>query len=387
MNDLSGKTHLWALVADPVAHVRAPAFVNPMFARKGLDGFLLPLHVRADDLADVLPRLARVGNLKAFIVTIPHKEAIARLCATLGPNANLIGAVNTVRIEAEGRLVGEMFDGVGLVATARANGMKPEGRRVLVLGAGGAGRAVAFALAREGAKFVGIFNRSPARALRLAEAVTTGVPGAQAEGVGADAHGYELVVNCTSLGLHEGDPPPLDAATLGCRHRPHRHHRRARHRADAGGAGERLPGGRRPADGRAAVRGTVALHRRTAEAGMTASASPGCSRAAPSVAARWRSPRSASAVRPSEISASRPATTTRRQPWPRTGRAADASTTRRPTTATEEASFGWGAFFGGRVRRITCSPPRSGDGCGRCVATMTCPAFAREGCRSSRPTT
>jgi len=214
MSHLSGKTHLWALIADPVAHVRAPAFVNPMFERKGLDGFLLPFHVRVNDLAEVLPRLAKIGNLKGFIVTIPHKQAITKLCSDLGPNAFLIGAVNTVRIEPDGRLAGEMFDGVGLIATARANGMEPKGRRVLLVGAGGAGRAVAFALAREGAQYIGISNRSPDRAVALVEAVRTGIPGTVIDAVAPDARGYDLVINCTSLGLKDEDPQPLDAATL-----------------------------------------------------------------------------------------------------------------------------------------------------------------------------
>lgn len=215
---LSGKTHLWALIADPVAHVKAPAFVNPMFERKGLDGFLLPLHVCPGDLAQVLPNLARIGNLKGIIVTIPHKEAIAKLCTGLGPNAALTGAVNTVRVGAQGQLTGDMFDGVGLIATARTNGMDPQGRRILLVGAGGAARAVAFALVQAKALYVGICNRTAPRALALAEAVKAGIPGAPVASVAADATGYDLVVNCTSLGLKEGDPQPLDAGTLeaGC---------------------------------------------------------------------------------------------------------------------------------------------------------------------------
>ncbi|MFN0164601.1 MAG: shikimate dehydrogenase family protein [Burkholderiales bacterium] len=212
MSRLSGKSHLWALIADPVAHVRAPAFVNPMFERRGLDGFLLPLHVRAADLADVVPRLAKVGNIRGIIVTIPHKEAIARLCDELGPNARMMGAVNTVRIGADSRLAGEMFDGVGLLATALANGMAPTGRRVLIVGAGGAGRAVAFALAAAGARQIGLANRTAGRAEKLAQQIAA--TGADARAVPADARGYDLVVNCTSLGLKQGDAMPIDPATF-----------------------------------------------------------------------------------------------------------------------------------------------------------------------------
>jgi shikimate dehydrogenase len=214
VSHLSGRTHLWGLVADPVGHVRAPSFVNPMFERRRLDGFLVPLHVRAAELADVLPRLARIGNLKGIIVTIPHKEPIAKLCRSLGPNAALVGAVNTVRVEPDGALAGEMFDGAGLLATARANGMDPKGRRVLLVGAGGAGRAIAFAMAQAGAAAIGIANRHPDRAERLVRDVAAALPEADARVTAPDAGGYDLVVQCTSLGLKPGDALPLDPATL-----------------------------------------------------------------------------------------------------------------------------------------------------------------------------
>ncbi|HET6518245.1 MAG TPA: hypothetical protein VFG47_00280, partial [Geminicoccaceae bacterium] len=141
----SGKTHLYAILADPVAHVRAAEFFNPVFEREGLDAFLVPLHVRAADLRETVPRLARIGNLRGFVVTIPHKETMARLCDGLGANARMVGAVNTVRIEDGGRrLVGEIFDGLGLLLGMRANGIDVAGKRVLLVGAGGAGRAIAF---------------------------------------------------------------------------------------------------------------------------------------------------------------------------------------------------------------------------------------------------
>jgi shikimate dehydrogenase len=210
----TGKTDLWVIVADPVAHVKAPVFVNPIFEAKRMDAFLLPLHVPKEHFADIVPRLARLGNVKAMVVTIPHKEAMAKLCHELGPNAKLTGAVNAVRIEPGGRLVGEMFDGLGLVATARQAGMAVAGRSVLILGAGGAGRAVAFALAAEGAARIGVWNRSAARAEALTADLVRAFPAVACAAGPADARGYDLVVQCTSLGLHAGDPLPLDSATL-----------------------------------------------------------------------------------------------------------------------------------------------------------------------------
>src|SRR5262249_54237155 len=157
-------THLFLLLADPVAHVRAAEFVNPIFERKALDAFLMPIQVPVADLADVVPRLAKLGNVKGFIITIPHKETMARLCAELGPQAKTVGCVNAVRIGAGGRLIGEIFDGQGLLAMADSHGIGYQGRRVLIVGAGGAGRAVAFAMAAADVSELAISNRTAGRA-------------------------------------------------------------------------------------------------------------------------------------------------------------------------------------------------------------------------------
>ena len=215
MNYPTGKTHLLMLIADPVAHVRAAQFVNPIFEKKGLDAFLVPVHVRSAELADVVPRLGKLGNVRGLIITIPHKERMARLCSELGPNAKMIGAVNVARVEPGGRLVGEMFDGEGLVATAKTSGIDYKGRRVLILGAGGAGRAVAFAMAQEGAGEIAIHNRTAARVQKLVADIKTHLPKADVSAVPApDARHSDLVINCTSVGLHAGDAPPLDLSTL-----------------------------------------------------------------------------------------------------------------------------------------------------------------------------
>jgi shikimate dehydrogenase len=167
MNYPSGTTHLLLLIADPIAHVRAAQFVNPILEKKNLDAFLIPIHVRAADLSDVVPRLTKLGNVKGIIVTIPHKETMARLCSELGPNANMVGAVNVVRSDVGDRLIGEIFDGDGLLATARSSSIGYQGRRVLIVGAGGAGRAVAVAMAKEGAGEIASYNRTAERARRL----------------------------------------------------------------------------------------------------------------------------------------------------------------------------------------------------------------------------
>lgn len=210
----SGKTHLYAILAHPVGHVRASEFFGPIIQAEKRDAFLVPLHVLPKDLPEMVPMLQRIGNLKGVIITIPHKETMARLCDERGPNAELAGAVNTVRFAEDGRLIGDMFDGVGFVNGARANGIEPKGSKVLLLGAGGAARAIAIALADEGADKIAIANRTESRASELAAVVQAVFEDVEVAAGPADATGHDLIVNCTSLGLKPGDPMPMDPATL-----------------------------------------------------------------------------------------------------------------------------------------------------------------------------
>jgi shikimate dehydrogenase len=210
----SGKTHLYAILAHPVAHVRASEFFGPIIQAEKRDAFLVPLHVLPEDLPQMVPVLQKIGNLKGIILTIPHKEAMAKLCDEMGPTGQLADAVNTVRFEPDGRLVGDHFDGVGFVNAARANGIEPKGAKILMLGAGGAARAIAFALADEGAAAITLYNRTESRARELAAIVQAVFEDVEVKAGPADAAGHDLIVNCTSLGLKPGDPMPMDPATL-----------------------------------------------------------------------------------------------------------------------------------------------------------------------------
>ncbi len=214
MRQPSGKTRLYALLAHPVAHVRASEFLNPFFEAAGRDGFLVPFHVLPEDLEDLVPRLLAIRNLGGFIVTIPHKPAMCRMCRTLGPGAKATGTANTIRIEKDGSLTGDMFDGLGLVEGCRGNGIEPGGKAVLLVGAGGAGRAIAFALAEAGVAKLTVANRTAARAETLAADVAKAFPNVPVTAGPADATGHDIVIQATSLGLEEGDPLPMDPATL-----------------------------------------------------------------------------------------------------------------------------------------------------------------------------
>lgn len=214
MNLPSGRTAMLAILADPVVHVRAPEFFNPRIAARGLDAFLIPLHVPLERFQAAVPILAGLPNLKGFVITIPHKATMAQMCHELGPQGQRTGTVNTVRIEPGGRLVGEMFDGLGLTAGMKADGIGIEGRRILLVGAGGAGRAIAFAVLDEGAASLTIANRSSGRAERLVADLRAAFPHCDVRLGPPAPEGHDLVVNATSLGLHDDDPLPVDQGRL-----------------------------------------------------------------------------------------------------------------------------------------------------------------------------
>lgn len=211
---ITGNTRLYAILADPVAQVRTPQVLNDHFEAIGEDAVLVPVHVAPDGLQVVLDGLRRMKNLAGFVATVPHKIAMAGLCDELGPAARVIGSVNTVRRTADGRLVGEMFDGAGFVGGLRAQGHDPAGQRVLLLGAGGAASAIAYALADAGARRVTVANRTRQKAETVVDHVRRALPQADVAVGEADPRGYDVVVNATSLGMRADDPLPVDASLL-----------------------------------------------------------------------------------------------------------------------------------------------------------------------------
>jgi len=214
MTDISGHTRIYGILADPVHHIRTPQRLNALMRERGHDGVMVPFHVGAEDLATVVAGLKCMKTFGGFVVTVPHKTAIVALCDEVSERVRLVGAANCVRREVDGRLVGEILDGLGFVAGLRREGFAPEGRRVLLLGAGGAANAIAFALAEAGIASLAIANRTRAKSEDLAQRLAQAFPQLPVTLDDADPAGHDIVVNGTSLGLAEGDPLPVDVSRL-----------------------------------------------------------------------------------------------------------------------------------------------------------------------------
>jgi shikimate dehydrogenase len=187
-------TALAGVLGFPVAHSRSPAMMNAAFAELGLDWRYVKLPVPPERFAETARALPGSG-FRGANVTIPHKLAAHALADELTPAAAAIGAANTLSFEG-GQVLADNTDAGGLLD---ALGEDPRGRRALVLGAGGAGRAAAWALREAGAE-VAVWNRTPERARALAEELEV----AHAERSGRPA---DVLVNATALGLHGEDVP------------------------------------------------------------------------------------------------------------------------------------------------------------------------------------
>ena len=214
MHQITGTTKLFAILADPIHHVKTPQGINALFVREALDAVMVPLHVAPADLAATVAALRQVRNLDGFVVTVPHKTAMLALCDEATPAATRIGAVNVVRRTADGRLRGGMLDGDGFVEGLRSRGIDVAGRRIYVAGAGGAASAIVFALAEAGAAHITVANRTAEKARQLIDRLAPSVPSVSMAVGGADPGGHDIVVNATSLGLHPGDALPLDVEAL-----------------------------------------------------------------------------------------------------------------------------------------------------------------------------
>jgi shikimate dehydrogenase len=208
---LSGRARLAGVLGWPVAHSRSPLLHGTWLERHGIDGAYLPLPVRPERFAPSVRALADLG-FRGANVTLPHKEAAFALCDRLAPSAERAGAVNTLVFGDDGRVEGSNTDGFGFLENCAQSvpGWDAAAGPAVLLGAGGAARAIAAALLDAGCPRVVLVNRTPARAEALARAL--GGPVAVADRPPLDA--AALLVNTTSLGMAGQPSLELDLSPL-----------------------------------------------------------------------------------------------------------------------------------------------------------------------------
>ena len=214
MSDLlSGASRVHFIVGDPIAQVKSPSGVTQAFHERGLNAFVMPAHVAPADLSAWLAGVSLAKNVDGIIATVPHKFACHDLCATTSERASFLRTVNTMRRNPDGTWHGDMFDGLGFVSAMKDKGCVPAGTKALLVGAGGAGSAIAHALVMAGVSELAIYDEDATRRETLVQRLAS-LNQCPVSSGSSDPSGFDIVLNATPVGMKETDAFPLQASKL-----------------------------------------------------------------------------------------------------------------------------------------------------------------------------
>lgn len=211
---ISGKTTLIAHIGYPTESFKAPMIYNPWFERKGIDAFVVPMGVKAEDFDQSFDAIFRFTNLRGALITMPHKVTVVNKMHEVTPAVHIAGACNAVLRREDGTLLGDQFDGAGFVRGVLRKGRQLAGARVLVSGAGGVGSAIAASLAAAGVAELALFDSRAEGAEALAGRLRKHYPKMQVRTGSNDPQGFDVVVNATPLGMKADDPLPFDVSRI-----------------------------------------------------------------------------------------------------------------------------------------------------------------------------
>ena len=211
---ITGNTRLIAHIGYPTHSFKAPMIYNPYFEQNDIDTVVVPMGCRPEHYPAFLRALFTLTNIAGALITMPHKVATLPMLDEMSSAVRIAGACNAVRRAADGRLIGDMFDGEGFVRGMLRKGCKLEGARLLVVGAGGVGSAIAASLAAAGVAAIRLFDVNAAAADGLGKRLSDHYPALQVTVGSNDPDGCDLVVNCTPLGMNDSDPLPVDVSRI-----------------------------------------------------------------------------------------------------------------------------------------------------------------------------
>jgi shikimate dehydrogenase len=157
---VSGTTQVVAVIGHPIAQVKSPDNFNRYFAEQHMDSVMIPVDIVPDAVAAYLNALRGWQNMSGVLVTVPHKQRAAALVDELTPRARRLNAINVIRKLADGRLQGDMLDGVGFQLAAEAQGFQPAGKQALLSGCGGVGSAIAWGLCEAGIRQLALHDQT-----------------------------------------------------------------------------------------------------------------------------------------------------------------------------------------------------------------------------------
>ncbi|MCH8529219.1 MAG: hypothetical protein LAT65_00060 [Saccharospirillum sp.] len=205
----NGRTLLFPIIGDPIAQVHSPAYLTPLLTQRDINALVVPLHVKPAHLKLVIDSLFHSHNVPGLILTMPHKHTAFTLCDELSDRASLVNAVNVMRKTADGLYFGDHMDGIGYLNSLERLGYVVPNCRALVIGAGGAGSAIAYELLVRGAAHVDVYDTKTLLSQQLINRLMRRF-GARVGMGSCDPTGYTLVANASPAGMNAEDPEPVN---------------------------------------------------------------------------------------------------------------------------------------------------------------------------------
>jgi len=211
---ITGSTRFIPLIGHPTDQVQSPRPMNQGFASHDIDVVMIAIDILPGGVASFFDAMRRTENCAGISVTMPHKQAAFAHADTLTDRAKLAGAVNIVRRDADGKLTGDMVDGQAMIAALAANGVSVAGRTVLVVGAGGAGSAIIYALAEASVGALVVIEKNTARLDALRFNLAQRHKGLCLYDALPDALSVDIAINASPAGMSENDPHPFPLSRL-----------------------------------------------------------------------------------------------------------------------------------------------------------------------------
>ncbi len=211
---INGNTRLIAHIGYPTHTFKSPMIYNPYFASAGIEAVVVPMGCQTPDYPVFLKSVFSLTNICGALITMPHKVVTVGLLDEVTATVRVAGACNAVKKLPDGRLVGDMFDGAGFVRGVQRKGFDLAGKRVLVVGSGGVGCAIAASLAGAGIAAISLFDVNTASAEALGQRLKQNYPQIEVRTGSNDPAEHDLVVNATPMGMNEGDALPMDVSRI-----------------------------------------------------------------------------------------------------------------------------------------------------------------------------
>jgi len=208
------RTLVYAMIGHPIAQVKSPATFNRYFEERQMDAVMIPIDVHPAEVVHFFSFLRGWRNCPGCIVTIPHKQESFRQADELSPRARDLEAVNVIRRTEEGKLVGDMVDGLGFLEALQQNGFDVKRKRAVVFGAGGAGSAIAYSIAQAGAAELALVDTDALRQGRLQRLIASRYPSVVISREVVSLADFDLAVNATPLGMNSDPRIPFPLDTL-----------------------------------------------------------------------------------------------------------------------------------------------------------------------------